>query len=81
MKLTGAGEPERLASARVSANAFQVLGVNPQHAQRTFPRRHDQVVLVLGRSGTSRRRHMQDIVAAGSGFPPSNDRLSPEVRT
>jgi hypothetical protein len=42
----------------------------PQHAQRTFPRRHDQVILVLGRSGGNRRRHMQYIVAAGNGFPP-----------
>ena len=31
--LTGAGEPERLTGARVSANAFGVLGINPQRGR------------------------------------------------
>ena len=50
MNLTGAGEPERLASARVSANTFQVLGVNPQQGRGFLaeeePEGHDNVVVI-----------------------------------
>jgi predicted permease len=48
--LTGAGEPELLTSARVSANTFRVLGINPQ-VGRSFldeedPEGHDQVLIL-----------------------------------
>ena len=50
MNLTGAGEPELLNSARVSANTFQVLGVVPRLG-RSFldeedPEGHDHVVVI-----------------------------------
>ncbi len=50
MNLTGAGEPERLISARVSANTFQVLGVNPQRGRGFLmeeePEGRDHVVVI-----------------------------------
>ena len=60
MNLTGAGEPERLASARVSANTFHVLGVNPQRGRGFLteeePEGHDNVV-VISASLWKRRFH------------------------
>jgi putative ABC transport system permease protein len=50
LNLTGAGEPELLTSARVSANTFQVLGVNPQRGRGLMdeedPEGHDNVVVI-----------------------------------
>ena len=50
LNLTGAGEPELLTSARVSANTFHVLGVNPQigrgFLEEEDPEGHDHVVIL-----------------------------------
>jgi putative ABC transport system permease protein len=53
LNLTGTGEPERITAVPVSANLFQVLGVNPIHG-RTFTREEetpgrDQVVILSHR--------------------------------
>ena len=56
--LTGAGEPERIAGARVSASLFPVLGVNA-HLGRTFSEAEDRTgpprVVVLSHSLWQRR--------------------------
>jgi putative ABC transport system permease protein len=60
--LTGAGEPERLTGQRVSANLFQLLGVQPEMG-RTFSPEDDKAdsrpVVILG-YGLWRRRFGAD---------------------
>ena len=58
VNLTGSGEPERLAMARVSHNLFAMLGVRPKLG-RTFTEEEDQIghdrVVVLGNELWQRR--------------------------
>ena len=67
MNLTGAGEPELLSTARVTANLFAVLGVQPRLG-RSFQEAedasgHDQVVLLT--DSLWRRRFHQDPAVVG----------------
>ncbi|HMG35630.1 MAG TPA: ABC transporter permease [Blastocatellia bacterium] len=67
MNFTGAGEPERLGAARVSANFFSVVGVDPQFG-RTFVEGEDkpqaQPVAVISDS-LWRRRFNTDLSVIG----------------
>ena len=74
--LTGSGEPERLTQARVSANAFEVLGVRPILG-RSFASGEEEPAaprVALLSEGVWRRRFGADSAIAGKtitldGFP------------
>jgi len=68
LNLTGSGEPERIAAARVSPSLFHMLGVVPQLGrafveQEDHPGRDDVVVLRM-QAASSRRRERQDRLEA-----------------
>ncbi len=43
----------------------------PQHAERTFPRGHNQLILMRRSTDGEWGRHMQYVVAPGDGFLPA----------
>ena len=74
MSLTGAGEPERLQTMRVSANLFSLLGVKPQLG-RSFSLEEDQRgrdhVVLLSDDLWRRRFNAEPSVVGRSGPRPS----------
>ena len=74
MSLTGAGEPERLQTMRVSANLFSLLGVKPQLG-RSFSLEEDQRgrdhVILLSDDLWRRRFNAEPSVVGRSGPRPS----------
>ncbi|HET8892176.1 MAG TPA: ABC transporter permease [Candidatus Angelobacter sp.] len=77
VNLTGSGEPERLGGARVSANIFDVLGIQPELGRTFLPEEDqpgsDRVVLIshalwVARFGADRRLVNQTITLDGQNF-------------